>query len=242
MSSTGYDLSTSTYSPEGRVYQIEYAQKACDISGSSLAITCKDGVVLACEKQMISPMLVPGSRKAIFAVTLGASLAFSGVHADGKELAEIARSEAAKYKEIYAEEIPTRILAERVAMYMHAYTQYWSVRPFGAAVFIGGFRSKQAELFGIDVSGKVTKYYGYALGKGRQSAKNEIEKIDFSSVTTKEAVYLAVKTLMKVHDENDKEFEIEVHVIQETFGKEISKSEISILQEKAKQEISFEQE
>jgi 20S proteasome subunit alpha 7 len=245
MSGTGYDLSCTTYSAEGRVYQIEYAQKASDIASNALAIQCTDGVVLATEKTLISPMLVPGSTKRIFNVAPGVSLTFSGLLPDAKELVEIARQETQQYKEYYDETIPTRMLAERVASYMHAYTQYWSVRPFGCSVLIAGWQRGRSEVYCVEVSGLVTKFYGAGTGKGRQTVKNELEKINYSEITCRDAIFLAGKALLKAHDENEKAFELEIVVISEEtdgLGKEIPKTLLAEVESKGKESISQEQE
>merc|ERR1711865_800582 len=61
---TGYDLSTTTFSPDGRVFQVEYAGKAVDASGTVIAVKCKDGIVMAVEKMVRSKLLVEGSNPA----------------------------------------------------------------------------------------------------------------------------------------------------------------------------------
>ena len=220
MSGSGYDLSTTTFSPEGRVYQIEYAQKAVDSASTTVGVTCREGVVLATEKIMGSKMLASGSGRRIYAVSARISLAFSGIVPDARELAEVARKEARQWLEVYDEEISVRNLAERLSQYVHAYTQYWSVRPFGCAVLVGGLGlSSSGDLFGIDVTGAVTKYRAFSVGKGRQTVKNELEKTrDFSVLSVDDAALLAVKTLLKAHDENDRDTEIELVVITAASG------------------------
>ena len=245
MSGAGYDLSTTTYSPDGRVYQIEYAEKAVESSGTALALCCKDGVIIATEKTLVSKMLVPGSTRRVFPVEEGISLGFSGMVADAKELVEVARKEAREFRDVYDEEIPARVLAERVAMYMHAYTQYWSVRPFGVSVLLGSWKGGISELYCIGPSGAVTKMTGESIGKGRQAAKNEIEKANFKEMTVRETLLLATKSIIKAHDENDKEYEIEIAIISdETKGahKEVPKEVLKQLEEQAKQAIRAEQE
>ena len=244
-SGAGYDQSTSTYSPDGRVFQIEYAQKAVGISGTALALCCSDGVVFATEKTLVSKMLVPESTKRVWQIDQGVSLGFAGILPDARELVDHARSEAKTYREYYDEDIPVRVLAERIAMFMHAYTQYWSVRPFGVTIFLGSWRNGNSELYTIDPSGTVTKFFGDAAGKGRQSAKNEIEKVNFMSYSTKDAILLAAKTIIKSHDDNDKDYELEIVAISaESNGKhkEIPKDVLTQIEAQARELIKNEQE
>ena len=248
MSGSGYDLSTTTFSPEGRVYQIEYAQKAVDTASTTVGVTCRDGVILASEKTLSSKMLVAGSGRRIFAVSARISLAFSGLLPDARELAEVARKEARQWLEIYDEEISAKTLAERLGLYIHAYTQYWSVRPFGCALLVGGLKAGSAgELFGVDVTGLVTKYRAFAVGKGRQTAKNELEKTrEFGNLTAEEAALIAVKTLIKAHDENDRDTEIELVLVSpagvDTHSRHLASDVLAALQVRARELIAQDQE
>jgi 20S proteasome subunit alpha 7 len=204
MSGSGYDLSTTTYSPEGRIFQTEYAGKCVDNSGTAIGFLFNDGVILANERAFVSPMLVPGTNRRIYAINKSSALSVAGLVADGKEIVERARSEAAQYKQIYDEEIPPRVLAERIAMYVHAFTQYGSVRPFGATVLLAAFDTKSGKpcLFTIDPSGTVTKNYGNAVGKGRQLAKSSIEKLNLSELGARDALYNAARILLKGQDKD----------------------------------------
>lgn len=210
----GYDLSVTTFSPDGRVFQVEYAAKAVENSGTTVAICCKDGVIFAVEKFLLSKMLVPGTNKRIFPVHRTAGMSIAGFNADSRQIVARARSEAQNYQNAYNEEIPAEILAERIGLFVHAYTLYWSIRPFGCSVLLGCVDkdTKKPSLFCIDPSGLVYKYTGTAIGKGKQAAKTEIEKLlanGPSGVTCQEALVQVAKILHKVHDEKDKDFELE---------------------------------
>lgn len=209
----GYDLSSTTYSPDGRVFQVEYAGKAVENSGTSVAIACKDGVIFAVEKFLLSKMLVPGTNKRIFPVHRRAGVSIAGFVADARQIVNRARSEATQYHSAYNEEVPPEILAERLGLFMHAYTLYWSVRPFGCSVLLGCVDkdTKKPSLFCIDPAGLCYKYTGTAVGKGKQAAKTEIEKLLAGSpdITCEEALVHVAKILHKVHDEKDKDFELE---------------------------------
>merc|ERR1712151_1281115 len=153
----GYDLSVTTFSPDGRVYQVEYAGKAVENSGTSLAICCKDGVIFATEKFLLSKMLVPGTSKRIFPVHRRAGISIAGLVADSRQIVARAQAETKQYKNAYGEEIPPELLAERLGMFMHAYTLYWSIRPFGCSVLLGVVDpdTKKPSLFCVDPSGHV---------------------------------------------------------------------------------------
>lgn len=211
----GYDLSVTTFSPDGRIFQVEYAAKAVENSGTAIAICCKDGVVFAVEKFLVSKMLVPGTNKRVFPINRNTGCAVAGLVADARQLVTRARSEAKSYKSSYAEQMTPGLLSERLGMFVHAYTLYGSIRPFGASVLLGHVdtETKKPSLFCIEPSGLVFKYQGNAIGKGRQAAKTEIEKLlgnQDNLPTCEQALVEAARIIHKVHDEKDRDFELEM--------------------------------
>lgn len=250
MSGSGYDLSTTTYSPEGRIFQSEYAVKCVDNSGTAIGILFEDGVLLANERAFVSPMLVPGTNRRIYTINKHSALSVAGLVADGKEIVERARDEAAQYKQVYDEVIPPRVLAERIAMYVHAFTQYGSVRPFGATVLLASVDSKTGEpsLFTIEPAGTVTKNYGVAVGKGRQLARSAIEKLNLKELPARDALYNAAKILLKGQDkdtekERQNDFEY-LWISKETTGvpTHVAEALVNEVENEAKQAIQMEEE
>jgi 20S proteasome alpha/beta subunit len=84
------------------------------------------------------------------------------------QLVARARDEAASYREFYGHPIPGKVLAERVAGFVHAYTMYWSVRPFGASILIVTMDDKTPSIWMVEPSGLTYSYNGCAIGKGKQ--------------------------------------------------------------------------
>lgn len=212
---TGYDLSSTTFSPDGRVFQVEYAQKAVDNSGTVLGLRCSDGVVLALEKPVVSKLTVPGANRRILSADRSVGMAGAGLVADCRMIVNRARGECSNYKHFYGSAMPTDVLAERISSYVHLFTLYWSVRPCGSSTLIAGVTgtgdARKPELYLVEPSGIVQRYYGTALGKARQSAKTEIEKLSLETMTCREAVKAAAKIIHQVHDESkDKQFELEM--------------------------------
>ncbi|MCJ1243867.1 putative proteasome subunit alpha type-7 [Trapelia coarctata] len=237
---TGYDLSNSVFSPDGRNFQVEYAVKAVENGGTAIGIRCKDGVVLAVEKIITSKLLKPGANKRIATVDRNTGVVCSGLVPDGRHFVSRARDEASSWRSTYKGPIPIKALASRLGGYVQAYTLYSSVRPFGVTAIIGGWDS-EAELpvdgqvgsgpksgsggkatdakaggpglYMIEPSGLYWGYYGAATGKGRQTAKGELEKLDLASGTMSlvEGVKEAARIIYVAHeDSKDKDFELEM--------------------------------
>merc|ERR1719463_987320 len=140
-------------------------------------------------------------------------MCIAGLVADARLVVQRARDEVKNWMQPYKETIPPNILAERMGMFVHAYTLYWSIRPFGCSVLLGCVdeQTKKPSLFCVEPSGLVYKYTGTAIGKGKQAAKTEIEKLLASNpdITCADALVHVAKILHKVHDEKDKDFELE---------------------------------
>lgn len=209
---TGYDLSASQFSPDGRVFQVEYAGKAVENSGTVIGLRGKDGVVFAVEKLVASKLYEVGANKRIFHIDQHVGMAVAGLISDARQIVETARSEASNYRSQYGVPVPLKYLNERVSMYVHAYTLYSAVRPYGCSVVMGSWSKEDGpQLYMLDPSGVSFSYYGCAIGKARQAAKTEIEKLKLADLTVKELVKEATRIIYIVHDElKDKQFELEL--------------------------------
>jgi 20S proteasome subunit alpha 7 len=219
MSSTGagYDYSCGQFSPDGRVFQVEYAQKAVENSGTAVGLKCSDGIVLAVEKPQQSKMLVPGSNRRVFGVDKHASIAITGFVADGRQIVNRAREEAKNYEDIYGHKIVPSILSSRLGGYVHYFTKHGSLRPFGASTLLAAYDedTKTPELYMVEPSGLVFRYFGCAAGKGANAAKTEIEKIFTKraeeGITCADAIDEIAKLMYTIRDASkDKPFELEM--------------------------------
>jgi len=218
---SGYDLSAGQFSPDGRVFQVEYAIKAVENSGSVIALRGKDGVVFGVEKIITSQLYEEGSNRRVHSIDTHIGAAVSGLLSDARAVVNRARDESANYRDTYQVPIPLKSLTERLGKYMHYFTVYGSLRPFGVSILLGTWDETDGpKLMEIDPSGTVRGYYGCAVGKGKQNAKTEIEKLNMTSMSCRELVKEVAKTIYSVHDEvKDKHFELELSWIgKETNG------------------------
>ena len=222
MSGTGYDLSTSMYSQDGRIFQIEYGQKSVETAETVVAIQCSDGIILACEKIKRSPLQVIDSNKRIFNVDKHIGLVITGRLPDGLVVLERARKEAENYRDFFGLPITGRILTERISNYIHAHTLYGQFRPFGIAITIASYDNGKYFLYMIDNSGVYRKYFGVATGKGKQIAKTYLEKIDRTK-TCKDNLFMVSKAVVHAHEEfKEKTYEFEASwICSDSHGKHV---------------------
>jgi 20S proteasome subunit alpha 7 len=124
-------------------------------------------------------MLVPGSNRRVFAVDSHAGIVVAGYAADGRQIVNLAREEAESYRNTYGHHILPTILADRLSLYVHYFTIYGSLRPFGSTAIVAAYDEdlQTPELYMVEPSGATFRFFGCAAGKGANAAKTELEKI-----------------------------------------------------------------
>ncbi|GMH57991.1 hypothetical protein TrRE_jg1412, partial [Triparma retinervis] len=189
-SGSGYDLSPTTFSPDGRIFQVEYASKAVASSGTSVGLKVSNGVVLVTEKLLNSKMLVPGSSRRLHGLDRHAGCSVTGLVSDGRQLVNRGRSEASNYLDTYGIRSPPSVLCDRLASFAHYFTLHGALRPFGATTMVAAYDEDVEEytLTMIEPSGQAYRYFGCAAGKGRQGAKTEIEKLNLQGMDCSEGL------------------------------------------------------
>jgi len=213
--SLGYDYSCTTLSQEGRIYQLEYAEKAIETAPTALGIVFSDGVVLASEKIRGSKTIVSGSNPTIYSIAPHLGMAICGHLPDGRNLVSRAKSEAQFYLKNFGVEISGKILAERLALYVQSHTLYWSMRPFGACSMISSFdKDGKFHLYMVESNGNFYEYFSCTHGKGRQFVRTEVEKDNFAlkNKKTADGLFDVVKILIRSY-EGEKETEYDLSVI-----------------------------
>ncbi len=182
------------------------------LHSSVIGIHCIDGVVLACEKPIFSKLLKPEANKRILPLDNYSCLGVSGIIPDGRALANSGRDECRQYLEFYGSHIPGQEIAQRIANRIHKTTIYWQERPFGCASIISTFdKFDKYGLYTVGPSGVLSKRHACCVGRHKQSAKTELEKIDFTTVKAQDAVNIIAMIFYKLHDDvKEKEFEIEM--------------------------------
>jgi len=225
---SGYDLSSSTFSPDGRIFQVEYASKAVENGGTALGLKCRDGVVLAVEKPVLNKMLLPTSNRRIHSVDEAHGVAVTGFVADARQIVNRARDEAIGYEETYGTKVPPSVLSDRLAAYVHYFTLHGALRPFGATALVASYddETKEHALHMIEPSGMSHRYFACAAGKGRQPAKTEMEKLTLNNredpaqnISVREGVKQLARIIHALHDEaKDKPFELEMSWLCEESG------------------------
>lgn len=198
-----YDSRTTIFSPEGRLYQVEYAMEAISQAGSAVAILANDGVVLAAEKRITSKLLdIRKSTEKTYVIDDHVACAVAGISSDANILINFTRQSAQKYRLRYQEPIPIEQLLQAVCDLKQSYTQFGGLRPFGVSFLFAGWDEHYGfQLYQSDPSGNFGGWKATAIGANYQAAQS-ILKSDYKigETTLQEALLLAVKVLGKTMD------------------------------------------
>mmetsp|Transcript_60327 Transcript_60327/g.148034 ORF Transcript_60327/g.148034 Transcript_60327/m.148034 type:complete len:262 (-) Transcript_60327:241-1026(-) len=206
-----YDSSTTTFSPEGRLHQVEYAIEAINNAGTCVGILAKDGIVMASERRITSGLLAPAkTSEKTYQLCSHASCNVAGLTADANILIDQARLRAGRYAYQYQEPIPVEQLVEFVCNYKQYYTQRGGLRPFGVAFLFAGYDEHYGfQLYQSDPSGNYSGWKATVIGANNQAGKSllkaeyktgEGEEDEEKIPDVDEAVKLAVKVLNKTMD------------------------------------------
>jgi len=168
-----YDSSTTTFSPEGRLHQVEYAIEAINNAGTCVGILASDGIVLASERRITSPLLAPSKvSEKTYRISGHAAACVAGLTADANILIEEARLRALRYSHQYQSSIPVEQLVSHVCNYKQAYTQFGGLRPFGVAFLFGGHDAEHGfQLYQSDPSGNYSGWKATCIGANNQAGK-----------------------------------------------------------------------
>ncbi|RLV93813.1 Proteasome subunit alpha type-1 [Spathaspora sp. JA1] len=219
-SSAGFDRHITIFSPEGRLYQVEYAFKAINSSNiTSLGITGTDCAVLISQKKIPDKLLDPSTVSYIFKVTPSIGLVATGSIADARALALRARSEASEFRYKYGYEIPVEGLSKRLANLSQLYTQRAYMRPLGVALTLCQFddeEGKGPQIFKCDPAGYYTGVKAVATGPKQQEATTYLEKkfkkVDCVKGDWKETVEFSIIALSNVVGTEFRKNDIEIGV------------------------------
>lgn len=204
-----YDSSTTTFSPEGRLHQVEYAIEAINNAGTCVGILAKDGIVMASERRITSGLLAPAKvSEKTYQLCPHAACNVAGLTADANILIDQARLRAGRYAYQYQEPIPVEQLVEYVCNYKQFYTQRGGLRPFGVAFLFAGYDDHYGfQLYQTDPSGNYSGWKATVIGANNQAGKSLLkseyktgEDTEDSIPDIKEALKLAVKVLNKTMD------------------------------------------
>jgi proteasome alpha subunit len=191
-----YDRAITVFSPDGRLFQVEYAMELVNRGATILGIRCNEGVVLGAEEN-VEPLEEAEYSWKIFKVDEHVGVAIVGLSSDARILIDQARVYAQSNKLTYDEPIDTEVVTKRICDIKQLYTQHAGVRPFGVSLIFGGVDKTGSRLFGTHPSGTYRSFKATAQGAGRETVLSILKEEYREEMTLEETIKLAAKCLTK---------------------------------------------
>lgn len=196
-----YDRALTVFSPEGRLFQVEYALEAVRRGTLAVAVKSKDAVCLAAQIKIPSKLMDADSIDKLFQVDEHIGVAIAGLHADSRTLINYARVQAQSFRLTYDEPVRLNMLVKSLADIKQQYTQYGGIRPFGCALFFVAIDAKGTQIYTTSPSGIYRAFKAYALGSGEATARKYLKENYKEGMSFDEIIKLALNTLKESNDE-----------------------------------------
>ncbi|WP_416841197.1 archaeal proteasome endopeptidase complex subunit alpha [Haloferax sp. DFSO52] len=196
-----YDRGTSLFSPDGRIYQVEYAREAVKRGAPVVGVRTTDGVVLVGQRSAPSSLMETKSIEKIHKLDDRLGAASAGHVADARKLIDFARTTAQRERLRYGEPIAVEVLTKALTDNIQESTQSGGTRPFGASLLIGGVQNGDARLFATDPSGTPQEWKAVAIGGLRNDIQEALEAGYTDDLTLDDGLALALSALRAANDE-----------------------------------------
>jgi proteasome alpha subunit len=210
-----YDRAITVFSPDGRLFQVEYAREAVRRGATTAGVVFKEGVVLAADRRIPNPGLAePASLEKIHQIDEHVACATAGLVADARVLVDYARLTAQINRVTYAEGMTVELLARRICDYKQQYTQFGGVRPFGTALLVGGYDETGVHLFETEPSGSLTSFKATSTGGNKGPVMELLEQKYTPNMDGEAAIVLAIEAIRQSLEDPQTLGQVEVCVVQ----------------------------
>jgi proteasome alpha subunit len=214
-----YDRGSAMFSPDGRIYQVEYAHEAVSQGAPSVGVRTPDGVVLAVRRRLRSSLLVGESVEKLHKIDNHIGIASTGHVADGRRLIEFARQQAQVNRLRYEEPITVEALTKDLTDNIQEFTQMGGTRPFGVSLLIAGVQDGESHLYEADPSGNPTAWKARAVGNNAGAAQEYVEDHYDPEAGIDGGVELALAALDETDDDEMTPETVSVAVIEAATGR-----------------------
>jgi proteasome alpha subunit len=206
-----YDRAITVFSPDGRLFQVEYAREAVRRGATTAGVVYVNGVVLIADRRIPNPKLAEAaSLEKIHQIDENIACATAGLVADARVLVDYARLSAQINRVTYAEPMSVELLVRRICDYKQQYTQFGGVRPFGTALLVGGYDDSGVHLFETEPSGSLTSFKAAATGGNKGPVMDLFEQKYRPGMDRDAAILLALEGLRAGLEEGGNLSQVEV--------------------------------
>ena len=205
-----YDRAITIFSPDGRVYQVEYAFEAVRRGWTTVGLKTRSAAIIVAEKRKISPLTDEKSIQKIFKIDDHIGASYAGMAGDGRILLDYAIRQALQHRFIYDELIPVEYLAKLVCDVKQVYTQHAGVRPFGVSIIFAGVDDRGTQIYMTEPSGRYIGYYAVAIGEKSSTVTEFLEKNYKHDLDVNDSIRLSLKAILSIIESKPYENYIEL--------------------------------
>jgi proteasome alpha subunit len=195
---SAYDRAITVFSPDGRIFQVEYAFEPVRKGTTAIGVACSKGAILLVEEKPFSVLQDLNVAQKLFQIDEHVGAAVAGLMGDARILVDQARIYAQSNRLMYDEPIDIEILGKRIGDITQVYTQHAGVRPFGASIIFAGIDKTGSRVFLTEPSGAYWGFKAVAIGAGADVVKPILEKKYRNDMSLEEAATLALTSISKV--------------------------------------------
>lgn len=199
----GYDRSNATFSPDGHLLQVEYAEKTVKLGSLSIAMVVSDGVLIISDKRVKDKLMIPESTTKIHEIDSHIAMAAAGILSDARILIQRAQMSAQQHRVMYDSPINTETIVKELADIKQNFTQYGGARPFGIAMLMCGVdKDNKANLYITDVTGNYFGFKATAIGENDEKVKEILRKEYKESLNIEEGLKFSLNIFKRIMAKN----------------------------------------
>lgn len=194
----GYDRASTMFSPDGRLLQVEYAEKTVRLGSASIGLSCTDGVIVVADRRVLDPLLVSSSTIKIWDIDNHIVSSAAGIISDARVLLERAQVVAQQHRITYDEPIDVETVIRDIANVQQSATQYAGARPFGIEIMLAGVnKNNDCRVYVSDVTGNYASYMATAIGENDEQIKDMLRQ-NKEVLTMEKGIKFALNIFKKV--------------------------------------------
>ncbi len=202
----GYDRTATMFSPEGKLLQVEYAEKAVRLGGASIGIVCSDGIFILADKRVKDKLVIQKSANKIYEIDSHIISSVAGIVSDARILIERSQVLAQQHRMTYDSPIELELVIKEISNIKQQFTQYGGARPFGVSLMVAGIRDGTPELYTSDITGNYFSYKANAIGENDEKIREKLREEVNQKVSIKKGSKIAIEIFKEIQGKN---FDIE---------------------------------
>jgi len=215
----GYDRTSTMFSPDGHLLQVEYAEKTVRLGSSSVGMVCSDGIFIVSDKRIRDKLVVPESANKIYEIDSHIFASVAGIMSDARVLIDRVQVLAQQNMLTYDSPIEPELVIKEIANVQQQFTQYGGGRPFGVSIMVAGINENKSELFVSDITGNYFSYFANAIGEDDELIREKLREDYKRDLDLKKGIKLALKILEEVKGDKFKIENMELSYIKKNDDK-----------------------